>query len=163
MTWYCSISIMTCPKSSRAIRWHTAHLWSDQLAQAFLVTKWLYLKPGGGGGGGGGALRYIVCRCAHAWTMVLKYTPKHNLVMMQKITPKQVFCLKFDPLNRFLSNLSKFWQNHGPLYAFPAIHILMKKKTPFYTYFWSCMCTAILSESIWWFGTGVNQWPIGRA
>ena len=44
-----------------------------------------------------------ICRCAHAWTNVLKYTPKHILVKMQNSSPKQGFCLKFYPLNRFES------------------------------------------------------------
>ena len=50
--------------------------------------------------------------------MVLKYTPKHILVMMQKSPPKQGFCLKFDPQNRLsLKSFSKFWR---------------KKKHPFF-------------------------------
>ena len=49
--------------------------------------------------------------------MVLKYTPKHILVMMQKSPLNKDFvgfCLRFDPLNSFalislsLKNLSKF-------------------------------------------------------
>ena len=31
-------------------------------------------------------------RCTHAWTKVLKYTPKHILVKMQNLPPKQDFC-----------------------------------------------------------------------
>ena len=35
--------------------------------------------------------------------MVLKYTPKHISAMMQKSSPKQGFCLKFDPITAYES------------------------------------------------------------
>ena len=33
-----------------------------------------------------------ICRCTHAWTMVLKYIPKHILVKMQNSPPEQGYC-----------------------------------------------------------------------
>ena len=85
-----------------------------------------------------------ICRCTHTWTKVLKYTPKHILVKMQNSPPKQGFCLKFDPLNRFESKKFELILTKPPLFpetwyfrplnAFLALRVLLQKR-PLFTCF----------------------------
>ena len=78
-----------------------------------------------------------ICRCKHAWTMVLNYTPKHISAMMQKSSPKQGFCgilpqIWSPLLHMNLKNMSRFWQNH-PLF-FPEIwHLRPPESIPCFT------------------------------
>ena len=95
-----------------------------------------------------GPLRF--CRCTHAWTSILKYTPKHILVMMQNLPHKQGFvgfCLKFDPLNRSESEEFELILTKPPLFpekwhfrplnAFPALRILGRKRPLFLVFLFS--------------------------
>ena len=107
-------------------------------------------------------------RCTHAWTSLLKLTPKYVLSLHAKNTPKQGFfggffipnlTLKQVWAQTFKSALTKisqkFWKKRPTFLAFSwktafsdpktlnTFYELYWKKKPFYVFFCSCMCTPI--------------------